>query len=40
MGREYWFYFDLHASGRQVGRSRIFKILGEDTRPVERAVHR
>jgi hypothetical protein len=33
MAREYWFYYDLYASGRPVGRSRIFKVLGKDTRP-------
>jgi hypothetical protein len=29
---EYWFYFDLYASGRRVGRSRVFKVAGKDTR--------
>jgi hypothetical protein len=32
MASEYWFYFDLYASGRLVGRSRVFKIVGKDSR--------
>jgi hypothetical protein len=32
MAKEYWFHFDLYASGRWVGRSRIFRILGKESR--------
>jgi len=32
MANEHWFYFDLYAHGRLVGRSRIFKIAGRPTR--------
>jgi hypothetical protein len=32
MAMEYWFHFDLYASGRRVGRSRIFRILGKESR--------
>ena len=32
MASEYWFYFDLYASGLLVGRSRVFKIVGKDSR--------
>jgi hypothetical protein len=32
VANEYWFYFDLYASGRWVGRSRVFTIVDRDTR--------
>jgi hypothetical protein len=33
VAKEYWFYFDLYArGGRRVGRSRIFTIVGKDSR--------
>jgi hypothetical protein len=32
MATEYWFYFELYARGRMVGRSHIFKIAGKVTR--------
>ncbi len=32
MANEYWFYFDLYENRRWVGRSRVFKIKGKDTR--------
>jgi hypothetical protein len=32
MANEHWFYFDLYSSGRWLGRSRVFKIVGKDTR--------
>jgi hypothetical protein len=32
MASDYWFYFDIYASGRPIGRSRVFKIVGKDNR--------
>jgi len=32
MASEYWFFFDIYTSGRRVGRSRVFKIVGKETR--------
>jgi hypothetical protein len=32
MASDWWFYFDIYASGRPVGRSRVFTIVGEDNR--------
>jgi len=32
VANEYWFYFDLYEKTRWVGRSRVFKIKGMDTR--------
>jgi hypothetical protein len=32
MANEYWFYFELYAQGRMVGRSRTFEIAGKTTR--------
>jgi hypothetical protein len=32
VANEYWFYFDIYSSGQWLGRSRVFKIVGKDTR--------
>jgi hypothetical protein len=32
MASDFWFFFDIYGSGRLVGRSRVFKIVGKETR--------